>query len=161
MSQSKKDGIDRDHPIENEDTIPPPPANPKHVLVVETPVRQIRDRVTFSTTFIEDVDLLAKYHLEYQQLMALHSRAPEYADLTFSQIKRNLLNVIDTHWDTYKRKFNIPDRLVALKFTSLDGDFYLGLENGYLCFYKDPNQRYRQAFPLVEEPFGVDRILPN
>jgi hypothetical protein len=165
MSQEKKDAPDDEQElitIEYSDSILPPstsqsPASP----AIEKPVQDTRDRVTFSTTFVEDVDLLAKYNMDYQLLMALQDDENECRNLTFPNLLQTLRNVVEQYDYLYKKRFAIPDRLVALKFTCLDGDFYLGLNNGYLCFYKEPYQRCRTPFPIVDEPFTVNRILPN
>lgn len=165
MSHEKKDAPDDEKElttIEYSDTIlPPPPLNSPVITAIEGPIRDTRDRVTFSTTFVEDVDLLAQNHLDYQLLMALHSGEKLCRNMTFPNLRQTLLNVVESFDYLYKKRFTVPDRLVSFKFTCLDGDFYLGLNHGYLCFYKNPHYKFRTPFPLVNEPEGEPIIGPN
>jgi hypothetical protein len=149
MSQNKKTGIEYWYDSEKIPPNKPAETTEAEFLPLDNSVRSIREHIVYKTTDAMTVDLLARHHLEYQQLMALHSGEPIYRGLSYAQVKRNLRNIIDTHWDLYKRRFSIPDHLVSMKFTCLEGEFFLGLNNGYLCFYKDPNFKFRTPYPLV------------
>ncbi len=160
MSQEKKDGPEV--PGEDGKALPElakPTADPL-ALPLSAPIddtaRDTRDRVTFSTTFIEDVDLLAKYHMDYQLLMAMQDKENECHNLTFPNLLQSLRNVVESYDYLYKKQFSIPDHLVAIKFICSDGEFYLGLNNGYPCLFKDPHAKDRIPFPLVEGPLSQE-----
>lgn len=117
----------------------------------EEPVEEasFQERLDLVADTIEGVRMLAVHSLEFQQIMALLQVVLAFPNAKLAEHRINLLNVIDTHWDLYKRKFNLPDRLVCLKFETADGPYFLSLSRGYLCLYQHPFVRHPLAMPLV------------
>jgi hypothetical protein len=130
---------------------------------VEQPREQIHEKVVFSTTFVDQIDLLTQNSLDFQHILALYNGLIEADMSTFSQVRRNALNIIDVFHERYRRRFSIPDRLVSLPLQcGKDGTYYLSLNNGFLCFYNHSSiQKRRISFPLVDEPYDQERRRPN
>lgn len=132
-------------------------------LIRETPVdlerQDVRDKVLLSTSKKTADDLLVDYP-DYQKILALHAYLQDSNGLTIAQLRRKALNFCDEYFDAYRRPFDIPDRLVALKVTCKDGDYDLSLVHGYLCFYKHPQGRHRIALKIVPRPYEYKK-KPN
>lgn len=144
----EQDQIDTQTPVAYLDNLP---------TENEAEIKDINDRVVFSTTFVEDIDLLAANSLEYQQIMAFHSGLLKADSSTFELARINALNFIMECPDLYKKQFSLPDRLVSLPVDcGKDGTYYLSLSNGYLCFFKNPQVR-GVSFWLADKPKSPDQ----
>jgi hypothetical protein len=107
------------------------------------------------------LQLLLDNSLEFQQIIALYRGVMKGDKSSFSHIRRNTLNIIDSHFDLYRKRFSIPDRAVELSILCEDGKtYYLSLNNGYLCFYEHPEQKKRVPYWPIKRS-SVDKTRLN